>query len=196
MEHLVNEPDRRRFLGRLVREVSRAELMAIEHAAREVRRIGESAPPAVALRAIAAHAEAMKPRFASIVSGYDLPTIRGGIGGTLAALRDLFIDRIVQSERAYRIALLDLRQGLDVVKLLREAARGDELLGVIRWCDDWLSARRTLVAHAERELAWFSVIPSLGGAAAAPPEPASSEAEPRGGGPTTSGDRPTSHDQR
>jgi hypothetical protein len=194
MEHLVNEPDRRRFLGRLVREVSRAELLAIEHAAREARRIGDNALPVVALRAIAAHAEAMKPRFTAIVSGYDLPMVRGGIGAALSALRDLFVDRIVQAERAYRIALLDLRQGLDVVKLLCEAARGDELLGIIRWCDDWLSARRTLVAHAERELAWFSAIPAHA-SVVAQPDPSSSNAETRGGAPTTSGDRPTSHDQ-
>ncbi len=191
----MSEPDRRRFLGRLVREVSRAELMAIEHAAREARRIGESAAPVAALRAIGAHAEAMRPRFTTIISGYDLPTVRGGLGAALATLRDLVVDRIVQSERAYRIALLDLRQGLDVVKLLREAARGDELFGVIRWCDDWMSARRTLVAHAERELAWFSAIPAHTDGAAQP-DISPNTAETRGRAPTTSGDRPTSHDGR
>ena len=191
----MNEPDRRRFLGRLVREVSRAELMAIEHAAREARRLGEDAPPVAALRAVAAHAEAMRSRFATIVSGYDLPAVRGGLGAALAALRDLVVDRIVQSERAYRIALLDLRQGLDVVKLLREAARGDELFGVIRWCDDWMSARRTLVAHVERELAWFSAIPAHTDAAART-DIAPNIAETRGRAPATSDDRPTSHDGR
>ena len=192
------EPERRRFLGRLVREVSRAELMAAEHAAREARHIGEHALPVIALRAVAAHAEAMKPRFTTIVSGYDLPAIRGGIGAALAALRDLFVDRIVQAERAYRIALVDLRQGVDIVKLLREAARGDELLGIIRWCDDWLSARRTLVAHAERELAWFSAIPAHASAAAQPEPPANTAetAETHNRAQPPSGDRPTSHDQR
>jgi hypothetical protein len=195
MQHLVSEPERRRFLGRLVREVSRAEQMASEHAAREARRIGDSAPPVAALRALAAHAEAMRPRFTAMVSGYDLPTVRGGLGAALATLRDIVVDRIVQSERAYRIALLDIRQGLDVVKLLRETARGDELLGLMRWCDDWLSARRTLLAHAERELAWFSAIPAHTGAVAQA-EIAPSNAEIRGGAPTTSDDRPTSRDGR
>jgi len=197
MEHLVSEPERRHFLGRLVREISRAELVAIEHAAREAHRLGD-APPVLALRAVAAHAAAMQPRLAAIVSGYGVPPARGGLGAVLAKLRDLVVDRIVQGERAYRIALLDLRNGLDLVKLLREATRGHQLLGMIRWCDDWLSARRPLVAHAERELAWFSAPPAPGDAlprVEAPPEGPPIHGD-HGDGPTTSGDRPSSHDHR
>jgi hypothetical protein len=152
MQHLVSEPARRRFLGRIVREVARAELLAIEHAARETRRLGADAPPTMALCAIAEHAAAMQPRFTAIVAGYDVPCVRGGLGAALASLRDIVVDRIIQGERAYRIAMLDLRHGLDLVKLLREATRNDQLLGVIRWCDDWLGARRTLAdapAHAD-----------------------------------------------
>ena len=188
MQHLVSEPDRRRFLGRVVREVSRAELLAIEHAVRETRRLGEDAAPAVALRAIAAHATAMQPRFTTIVSGYDVPCGRGGLGAALASLRDLVVDRIVQGERAYRIAMLDLRHALDIVKLLREATRNDQLLGVIRWCDDWLGARRSLVSHAERELSWFSEATTHAGEGTrndGVPEPA-----------LASYDEPTLHDHR
>lgn len=188
MQHLVSEPERRRFLGRIVREVSRAELVAIEHAARETRRLGEDAAPAAALREIAAHATAMQPRFATIVAGYDVPCARGGLGAALASLRDLVVDRIVQGERAYRIAVLDLRHGLDIVKLLREATRNDQLLGVIRWCDDWLGVRRSLVSRAERELAWFAEAPALADAAARNDGLAEHLAPRR--------DEPTSHDHR
>lgn len=198
MEHLVSEPARRHFLGRLVREISRAELVAIEHAARESHRLGEDAPPVIALRAIAAHAAAMQPRLAAIVAGYGVPPTRGGLGTVLAKLRDLVVDRIVQGERAYRIALLDLRNGLDIVKLLREATRGDQLLGMIRWCDDWLSARRPLLAHAERELVWFSAAAAPTDGADAIPRVEAPPGDPaiRGDGPTTSDDRPSSHDHR
>jgi hypothetical protein len=195
MEHLVIEPERRHFLGRLVREISRAEQVAIEHAARESRRLGEEPPPAIALRALAAHAEAMQPRFAAMASGYGVPATRGGLGTALATLRDLIVDRIVQGERAYRIALLDLRNGLDLVKLLREAARGDRLFGLIRWCDDWLSARRPLLAHAERELTWFSAAAAPADAIPRVEEPAE-EPGIHGDGPPSSGDRPSSHDHR
>lgn len=192
---LVSEPERRLFLSRLVREVARTELMAVEHAARETRRLGEDAPPARALREVAAHASAQRPRFLSMTEAYGVPGERGGLGAALASLRDLVVDRIVQGERAHRIALADLRNGLDAVRLLREAARADELLGLIRWCDDWMSARRMLVAHAERALAWFSAAPTPTDAgsrtAGAPDEPPI-----RSDAPTTKGDRPSSHDHR
>ena len=195
MEHLVSEPERRHVLARLVREVSRGEQVAIEHAAREARRLGEGAPPVVALHAIAEHAAVMRSRFAAIVSGYGVPAARGGLGAALATLRDLVVDRIVQGERAYRIVLLDLRNSVDTVRLLREAARADELLGLIRWCDDWMSARRPLLAHAERELAWFSETPALTGGA---PHAEERHGEPplHDGGPPTSNDRPSTHDHR
>ena len=195
MEHLVSDPERRRFLGRLVREVARADLLAIDHAAREARRLGEDVPPVAALCAIAEHATAMRPRFTAILSGYEVPVGRGGLSAALASLRDLVVDRMVQGERAYRIALLDLRHGLDVVRLLREASRADQLLGVIRWCDDWLGARRPLLSHAERELAWFAESSALAGeveaADAARPDAQihALEALPPDG-------RPSSHDQR
>lgn len=194
----MSDPERRRFLSRLVREVARADLLAIDHASREARRLGEDVPPVAALRAIAEHAAAMRPRFNAILSGYEVPVGRGGLGAALASLRDMVVDRMVAGERAYRIALLDLRHGGDVVRLLREASRADQLLGVIRWCDDWLSARRPLLSHAERELAWFAEAAALAGEAA-PAEPARAgapdpqihalEALPPDG-------RPSSNDQR
>ena len=42
------------------------------------------------------------------------------------------------------------------MKLLGDLARRDMLFGLIRWSDDWLGARRTLVARAEAQLAWFA----------------------------------------
>ena len=78
-------------------------------------------------------------------------------------------DRIHDAERAYRAALLDLRHGLDVVRVLREVARLEELFALIRWCDDWLAARRTLVARVEAQLGWFAEQAFL-------PEPSSQDA--------------------
>ena len=180
MQHPVTDPERRRFLARLLREVARTEQQAVDHAARETRRLGEAAPPASALYAVARHASEMQPRLAAILAGHGLAAARGGLGAALATLRDLVVDGVVDVERAYRIAVLDLRHGVDVVKLLREVARGEPLFGVIRWCDDWLDTRRTLVSHAERALAWFST-----------PAAASILAEPAG-----PGDRPSSRDRR
>jgi hypothetical protein len=98
----------------------------------------------------------MRPRFAHVLEGHALATGRGGITATLSTLRHLVTDRIHDAERAYRAALLDLRHGVDVVRVLREVGRLEELFALIRWCDDWLPARRTLVARVEAQVDWFA----------------------------------------
>ena len=149
--------ENRRLIQKLIRETARSEAQALEHPAREAKRIGPM-PPIAALQAVADHATVMQERFARILDGHDLETqhARGGIASTFASLRHLVVDRVVDPERAYRTALLDLRHGLEVVKLLREIARREMLFGLIRWSDDWLGARRTLVARVEAQLAWFA----------------------------------------
>jgi hypothetical protein len=149
------QSERRRLLEKLLRELVRAEEQAIEHASREAKRIGET-PPVTALREVAVHVQSMRPRFAHVLEGHALVTGRGGITATLSTLRHLVTDRIHDAERAYRAALLDLRHGLDVVRVLREVGRLEELFALIRWCDDWLPARRTLVARVEAQLQWFA----------------------------------------
>lgn len=151
--HPVMMPERRRLLDRLIREIHRGEVQAIEHAARMEKEIGAVAP-VLALREISTNAAIMRERFDNIVRGYDLQTGRT-IGTTLSSLRGLVTDRIVDPERAYRTCLLNLRHGIDVVKLTREVARSEELFGIIRWCDDYRGARRTLVARVEAQLVWF-----------------------------------------
>lgn len=149
------QSERRRLLEKLLRELVRSEEQAIEHAPREAKRIGET-PPVSALRDVAVHALQLRPRLQHALEGHGLAAGRGGITATLSTLRHLVTDRIHDAERAYRAALLDLRHGVDVVRVLREVARLEELFGLIRWCDDWLAARRTLVARVEAQLAWFA----------------------------------------
>ena len=152
--HPVMMPERRRLLDRLIREIHRGEVQAIEHAARMEKLIGAVAP-VLALREISTNAATMCERFDNLVRGYDLEPGRITVGTTLSSLRGLVTDRIVDPERTYRTCLLDLRHGIDVVKLAREVARSEELFGIIRWCDDYLRARRTLVARVEAQLVWF-----------------------------------------
>jgi len=150
---------RDRLIHKLLREVTRAESQAIDHAATESRRLGE-APPAIALREVAAHALSMKPRLLDMSSAHGLDLHRSAFGSRLSTLRQLVVDRVTpalaDAEHAYRTAILDLRHGLDVVRVLREVSRRHELFGLIRWCDDWLRARRTLVTGVEARLLWFA----------------------------------------
>lgn len=151
--------DRRRLLDKLLRELVRSEEQAVEHAEREAKKLGD-APPVMALREVGAHAESMRPRMWHVFEAHELEISRTGISATLTALRQRVADRVHDAERAYRGALLDLRHGIDVVRVLRDVARLEELFAVIRWCDDWLAARRTLVARVEAQLAWFAQQPN------------------------------------
>ncbi len=153
-------PERRRLLDKLIREIGRSETQAIDHPARETRRMGD-VPPVLALQEVANHATAMRVRFDKVLRANEIPIPRSGLGATLASLRHLVVDRVVDAERSFRTSLLDLRYGLEVVKLLREVSRGEELFGVIRWCDDWLGARRPLLARVEAQLAWFAQHPGV-----------------------------------
>ena len=154
MEAGNSTSDRRRLLEKLLRECLRSEIDALEAGPREAKRIGES-PPVEALREIARHAEAMQPRLRHALEAHELEIHRGGISSTLTSLRHFVADRFQDPERAYRGALLELRHGVEVVRVLRELSRLEELFGVIRWCDDWLSVRRTLVSRVEAQLCWF-----------------------------------------
>ena len=152
------QSDRRRLLDKLLRELQRSETQAIEHAPREARRIGE-ATPVHALRDVALHAQQLRPRLIAAIEGHALVPGEGRLGATFSTLRQLVADRVYDAERAYRGALLDLRHGIDVVRVLREVARLEELFALIRWCDDWLAARRALVARVEAQLGWFAEQP-------------------------------------
>ncbi len=153
--HAPIRSESRRLLEKLIREILRAETQAIDHPVREAKRIGD-APPVVALQEVATHATAMRARLLEVLAANEIPSHTGTIGATLSTLRHLVVDRVVDPERSFRTALYDLRHGVDVVKLLREVTRNVGLFGVIRWCDDWLGARRTLVAGVEAQLAWFA----------------------------------------
>jgi len=98
----------------------------------------------------------MRGRFEYVVLEHDIApphTTRA----TLSTLRHIVVDRVLDPERSYRTALLDLKHGIDVVKLMRDLARMDPALGVIRWCDDWLAVRRRLVAAVEAQLDWYAL---------------------------------------
>jgi len=150
------QSDRRRLLDKLLRELQRSETQAIEHPSREGRRLGETAP-VLALREVALHAQQLRPRLVHALDGHAL--VPGRVSATFSTLRQLVVGRVYDAERSFRGALLDLRHGVDVVRVLRDVARLEELFALIRWCDDWLAARRTLVARVEAQLAWFAEQP-------------------------------------
>src|SRR5688500_14831391 len=65
LEVAVNSLDK--LYRKLGRELAQSERSAVVHTRREARRLGDT-PPARALRAVGAHALAMKPRFDALIS--------------------------------------------------------------------------------------------------------------------------------
>lgn len=154
MTHLL------RLRRKLCRELAQSERDARLHTRREARRLGE-VPPALALRAIAAHAEGVRPRFEALV-GRDQPfgTL---LGYTVAAMfsgaRHLLLDRVIDRERSYRATLLGLYHGVDVARLLRDVcARGGDVY-LARFCDELVAERGVLLEQAQHALGWYADAP-------------------------------------
>jgi len=151
-----------RLRRKLCRELAQSELDARLHTRREARRLGEVVP-ALALRAIAAHADALQPRFAMLVRR-DQPfgfAVGRAVARMFSGVRHVLLDRIIDREHSYRATLLGLYHGVDTARLLREVCvrAGDVYLA--RFCDELVGEREVLLEQAQHALAWFADAPKL-----------------------------------
>ncbi len=149
--------ERQALREKLGRELAQAEYDAARHTAREASRLGD-VPPAARMRAIAAHAEEIRPRFQELVaSRQPVGALLGrAVGELFSDTRHFVVDRILSAERSYRATLLGLRHGLDVARLLREVARVDKDSELVELCDDLISDREALLEAAQDSLAYFA----------------------------------------
>lgn len=146
---------------KLGRELAQSEHDAIVHCAREARRYGGQ-PPSQAMRAIAEHARAMRPRLAPLWRAQPAGVRLGRAVGELFSLtRHLVLDWLIDAERSYRGTLLGLRHGLDCARLLREVARVQQDDAALACCDQLLDERTTLLDAATEQLRWFAEHPAL-----------------------------------
>jgi hypothetical protein len=146
---------------KLCRELAQSEQSARVHPVREARRLGD-VPPAAALRAIAEHAEQLRPRFESLLQRDRVVGVGLGraVGKLFSALRHAVFDRMIDTERSFRGTLLGLHHGIDTARLLREVARRANDIYLFAFCDELLAQRLPLVAKAEATLAWFADQPA------------------------------------
>ena len=145
-----------RLLPSLMTELFQTERSAYRHPIREAKRLGD-VPPAIALRAVAAHANEVLDELPELARARGLTLAKLGtvIGETFSDVRHFFADRLIDRERSYRGTLLGMRHGIDLVKLLRAAAEDEADAALVAWCERWLGTRERLVAGVERELDWF-----------------------------------------
>lgn len=128
---------------------------------REARRLGDT-PPGDALRAISAHAQAMRPRLDALLERR--ATRRGVrigalVGELFSLARTLFADRMIDTERSYRGTLLGCDHGTDIVRMLSAIAERDGDQRLALFCKEWLAGRLALLSRARSELAWFAQEP-------------------------------------
>jgi hypothetical protein len=148
------------LLVSLSRELFQTETSAARHCRREADRLGESGP-AVALRAVADHADAVLRELPALAERNGMPISTGGklTGALFSQLRDKMFDMLIDSDRSYRGTLLGCRHGLDVVRMLQHVSTEMAKVDLDDFCAAWLNTRTVLVQNVEHELAWFAKNP-------------------------------------
>lgn len=145
-----------KLLRNLLHEVYQTETSAVKHCQREANRLGDSAP-AQALLAVSKHAQEAMPALIDICRRAQLPvSAAGGMAGAfLSQFRDKLADRLIQSERSYRVTLLGIRHGIDLMRVVSATADAANELALEEFCQSWLGTRIVLAERVEEELQWF-----------------------------------------
>jgi hypothetical protein len=148
------------LLDRLFRELLETEQSTAVHAAREARRL--TGAPAEAMAALCDHAEATSRALVDFARNERLPERPGGraVVRIVAAVRRAIADRLVDRERSYRGTLLEIRHGVDVVRMLRHVADASGRVDIGGFCTRWLDEREPLITAAEHAMNWFSHHPA------------------------------------
>ena len=147
---------------KLSRELAQAEHDARIHTRREAGRLGD-VPPARALLAIADHADEVEMVIEKLI-GHRQPIalrLAHAVALAFSNARHYALDRLIRTERSYRMTLLGLRHGLDALRLLREVAAVNHDMKLLKLCDLILVERLCLIEDAELALAWFAEMPEL-----------------------------------
>lgn len=151
----------RTLLNNLTRELFQTETSAARHSVREADRLGDT-PPALALRAVAAHAKDILRDLPGLAKRNGMVVSKGGVltGELFSQVRDKVADMLIDSERSYRGTLLGMRHGIDVVRSLEQFAEQTGKLDLEAFCAAWLSTRKLLVENVADELRWFAKNPN------------------------------------
>jgi hypothetical protein len=113
--------------------------------------------PSVALRAVAAHANESLDELPKLARerGVGLTSVSALAGEAMAHVGHALRSRLGDAEHVYRATLLEMRRGIDLVRLVRAAAEDEGDRALVAWCDRWMSVRERLVDGVADELAWF-----------------------------------------
>src|SRR6185295_19786823 len=115
-------------------------------------------PPGSAMEEIALHADKQLEELAELarLRGITPAPAAQAIGRALSVMRDSLADLTTTTEQSYRVTMLGVRHGVDLVRLLRALALKAQDEALKAWTEAWLLRRTELVDAAETELTWFA----------------------------------------
>jgi len=148
------------LLEATLRELFQAESSATQHPRVEASRLGTS-PPGDVMEEIALHADSQLEKLDDIALSRGMTPAAAAktIGSAFSVIRDSFTDLTNTTEQSYRLTMLGVRHGIDLVRILRELAVRAEDAELVQWSEAWLLRRLELIERCEAELAWFVANP-------------------------------------
>lgn len=151
------ESSGRKLLHKLGRELFQRESTLRVRCRKQAERLGD-APPAGPLRASATHADEALKSMTKNTSRRELPmhVARTIVSLAGSALRELVSERFESVEHAYRDTLLQMKRGVDLVRMMNQLAQREGDIELTAWSDAWLRERETLVQQAESLMPWFA----------------------------------------
>jgi hypothetical protein len=149
------------FLEATLRELFQAERSATRHPRVESDRLGAT-PPGNVMDEIALHADGQIEQLDDVARARGIAPANAAksIGRAFSLIRDNVTDLTTTSEQSYRLTLLGIRHGIDLVRILRELSIKANDFDLQAWSEQWLVQRVELVERAETELAWFVANPA------------------------------------
>ena len=144
-------------------ELFQTERSAERHPEVEADRLGD-VPPAIPMRLVSAHATNALAKLEGLAKerGFDVASAGKagkGVGEMFSQVREKVADLVLTNQVSYRGTLLGIRHGIDLMKLVHQAAEDDEELRA--WATEWLDERTYLATSVEKELAWFGDNPDV-----------------------------------
>lgn len=120
-------------------------------------------PPAVSLRAVAAHAGESIDAMIRIAKDRDYPGPSVGHFVTATATNALaaLLHKVSHHEPSYREILAELHDDLELAREVRALAVRDGDEAIVAFLDAWLPIRSRMLRDATGELDWFVAHPAL-----------------------------------
>jgi len=144
------------FLEATLLELFQAERSAARHPLIESERLAAT-PPGGTMEEISLHADSQLDELTELarLRGIAHSPAAQALGRAFSVLRDNLTDLTTTTEQSYRLTMLGVRHGIDLVRVLRELANAAEDTALRTWSEKWLLRRVELIERAEMELRWF-----------------------------------------